>query len=99
MREKRDALLKEDAAHFQLGKLLPDLDPTPEFAWASSFGNTSTGLPLVSPVPANPPVCPDGLWRQRHHLLPHRCRTDPHQSRQGPKDTDAVLLPCEAERW
>lgn len=54
--EKRDALLKEKTQRIsrKLGKLLPDLDPTPEFAWAGSFGNTSTGLPLIGPVPGKP---------------------------------------------
>jgi glycine/D-amino acid oxidase-like deaminating enzyme len=54
--DKRDALLKEKTQRIsrKLGKLLPDLDPTPEFAWAGSFGNTSTGLPLIGPVPGKP---------------------------------------------
>lgn len=34
----------------KLKKLLPDIDPSLEFAWAGSFGNTSTGLPLIGPV-------------------------------------------------
>lgn len=56
--EKRDALLAEKTARIseKLGKLLPSIDPTPEFAWAGSFGNTTTGLPLIGPVPHRPRI-------------------------------------------
>lgn len=56
--EKRDALLAEKTARIseKLGKLLPAIDPTPEFAWAGSFGNTTTGLPLIGPVPHRPRI-------------------------------------------
>lgn len=52
----RDALLAEKTERIaqKLKKLLPDIDPAPEFAWAGSFGNTSTGLPLIGPVPGHP---------------------------------------------
>ncbi|QPC85447.1 FAD-dependent oxidoreductase [Mesorhizobium sp. NBSH29] len=47
--EKRDALLdaKTKTIARKLKALLPALDVTPEFAWAGSFGTTSTGLPLI----------------------------------------------------
>ncbi|RDE09885.1 NAD(P)/FAD-dependent oxidoreductase [Pelagibacterium lacus] len=53
---KRDALLpqKTDRIAAKLGKLLPHIDPRPEFAWAGSFGNTATGLPLIGPLPGKP---------------------------------------------
>ena len=53
---KRDALIevKTERIVAKLRKLLPDIDPTPEFAWAGSFGNTSTGLPLIGPIPHKP---------------------------------------------
>lgn len=54
--EKRDALLEQKTARIveKLGRLLPAIDPTPQFAWAGSFGNTTTGLPLIGPVPHRP---------------------------------------------
>lgn len=54
----RDALLPEKTARIaaKLGKLLPAIDPTPEFAWAGSFGTTATGLPLIGALPGRPRV-------------------------------------------
>lgn len=54
--ETRDALLakKTDRIAAKLARLMPGIDPTPEFRWAGSFGNTSTGLPLIGPVPGRP---------------------------------------------
>lgn len=54
--ERRDALLadKTDALTKKLGKLLPNIDPTPEFAWCGSFGESSTGGPTVSAIPRLP---------------------------------------------
>lgn len=53
---KRDALMEQKTERIvaKLGKLLPNIDPTPEFAWSGSFGNTSTGLPLIGPIPHKP---------------------------------------------
>ncbi len=55
---RRDALIKEKTERIvgKLAKLLPAIDPTPEFAWAGSFGNTGTGLPLIGPVPGKPRI-------------------------------------------
>lgn len=54
----RDALIPEKTERIveKLGKLLPAIDPTPEFAWAGSFGTTRTGLPLIGPVPRKPRI-------------------------------------------
>lgn len=51
--EKRDALIPQKIATLQrkLKKLLPQLDVTPEFAWAGSFGASSTGLPTIGKIP------------------------------------------------
>jgi glycine/D-amino acid oxidase-like deaminating enzyme len=38
----------------KLHRLLPKLDPTIEFAWTGAFGETSTGLPIIGPVPGMP---------------------------------------------
>ncbi|WP_417580816.1 NAD(P)/FAD-dependent oxidoreductase [Pelagibacterium sp.] len=55
---RRDALIADKTARItaKLAKLLPSIDPTPEFAWAGSFGNTTTGLPLIGPVPHRPKI-------------------------------------------
>ncbi len=47
------ALLERKVARLQhkLGKLFPRLDTQPEFAWAASFGETSTGLPIIGEIP------------------------------------------------
>ena len=54
--ERRDALLPEKASAIasKLARLLPGIDPTPEFAWAGSFGSTASGLPLIYPLPGRP---------------------------------------------
>lgn len=51
--DARDALLAAKARTIarKAGRLFPDLDPTPEFAWAGTFGTTTTGLPTIGPVP------------------------------------------------
>jgi glycine/D-amino acid oxidase-like deaminating enzyme len=53
---RRDALIgrKTRAIARKLKALLPDLDVTPEFAWAGSFGDSVTGMPTIGPVPAMP---------------------------------------------
>lgn len=38
----------------KLGALLPNVDPTPAFAWAGSFGNSRVGSPTVGRVPKMP---------------------------------------------
>lgn len=54
--ERRDALIGRKSARIaaKLSKLLPGVDPTPEFAWAGAFGATSTGLPRIGAVPGKP---------------------------------------------
>ena len=56
--EKRDALIEAKSAHLseKLSKLFPDLDTKPQFAWAGSFGTTTTGLPYVGQVPRHPRI-------------------------------------------
>lgn len=57
-KEKRDALLpsKIDTISRKLAKLMPQLDVTPEYAWAGSFGVTPTGLPIIGAVPGHPRI-------------------------------------------
>ncbi len=54
--EARDALIDRKAAAIarKLKKLMPQLDTTPEFAWAGAFGSTATGLPSIGAVPGKP---------------------------------------------
>ena len=40
----------------KLARLFPDLDTKPEFAWAGSFGTTTTGLPYIGQVPRHPRI-------------------------------------------
>lgn len=56
--DRRDALIADKTRRIdeKLGKLLPDIDPTPEFAWAGSFGSTSTGLPIIGPIKGKPSI-------------------------------------------
>jgi glycine/D-amino acid oxidase-like deaminating enzyme len=51
--EARDALIPEkvDAIQRKLGKLLPQIDTTPDYAWAGAFGVSDTGLPSIGEVP------------------------------------------------
>ena len=35
----------------KLGKLLPDVDTEPAFAWAGCFGESATGLPAIGRIP------------------------------------------------
>lgn len=50
----RDRLVdsKAEAISAKLGRLFPQLDPTPVLAWAGAFGTTETGLPLIGEIPA-----------------------------------------------
>lgn len=56
--ERRDALIPEKSRRIseKLAKLLPDIDATPEFTWAGSFGDTTTGLPLIGPLTGKPRI-------------------------------------------
>lgn len=49
----RDALIgaKTSTLRRKLGALFPQLDTTPDFVWAGSFGATTTGLPTIGRVP------------------------------------------------
>ncbi|RST84818.1 FAD-binding oxidoreductase [Aquibium carbonis] len=52
----RDALLADKARRIaaKLAKLLPQVDPKPDYSWAGAFGTTPTGLPLIGSVPGKP---------------------------------------------
>ncbi len=52
----RDALIPKKTAAIarKLGRMFPQLDTTPEFAWAGAFGSTATGLPSIGAVPGMP---------------------------------------------
>lgn len=56
--DRRDALIgaKTAAISAKLGKLFPDLDTRPDFAWAGSFGTTETGLPYIGTLPRKPRI-------------------------------------------
>lgn len=55
---RRDELIpaKTAAIVAKLAELMPQLDTTPEFAWAGAFGSTSTGLPIIGPLPRKPRI-------------------------------------------
>jgi glycine/D-amino acid oxidase-like deaminating enzyme len=52
----RKALLAAKTKMLQrkLGRLLPQLDTTVDYAWTGAFGETTTGLPIIGPVPGMP---------------------------------------------
>ncbi len=54
----RDELIADKTARIaeKLGKLMPQLDTTPDFTWAGSFGTTTTGLPYIGAVPQHPRI-------------------------------------------
>jgi glycine/D-amino acid oxidase-like deaminating enzyme len=54
--EARDALLPRKAKTLQrkLGALFPKVGTKIEFAWCGSFGQTSTGLPIIGEIPGMP---------------------------------------------
>ncbi|NIK47513.1 NAD(P)/FAD-dependent oxidoreductase [Variibacter gotjawalensis] len=54
--EKRDKLIarKSKTLARKLKQLLPALDTRIEFAWAGSFGQTKTGLPIIGEIPQMP---------------------------------------------
>ena len=53
---ERDAKIADKTAVLsrKLGALLPMIDPTPAFAWAGSFGDSTTGTPTVGRIPRMP---------------------------------------------
>lgn len=56
--DRRDALIGKKAARLskKLARLFPQLDTKPEFAWAGSFGTTTTGLPYIGRLPRHPRI-------------------------------------------
>jgi glycine/D-amino acid oxidase-like deaminating enzyme len=50
---EQGALMERKIARLRakLGKLFPELDTEPEYAWAASFGETATGLPTIGKIP------------------------------------------------
>jgi len=54
--EKRNAFVgrKTRTLERKLGRLLPGIDSRAEFAWAGSFGQSTTGLPTIGPIPRMP---------------------------------------------
>jgi len=49
----RDGRMEAKLVRLQgkLGRLFPQLDTRAEFAWAASFGESTTGLPTIAPAP------------------------------------------------
>ncbi len=56
--DRRDALIPREvcAAVEEAEEAFPDIDAKPEFAWAGSFGTTTTGLPYIGQVPRHPRI-------------------------------------------
>lgn len=54
--ERRDALIARKTATLQrkLRKLMPGVDTRVDYAWAGSFGASTTGLPIIGRVPRQP---------------------------------------------
>ncbi len=54
--ERRDRLIPRKIARLQAkaAKLMPWVDWTPDFSWAGSFGQSTTGLPAIGAVPDMP---------------------------------------------
>jgi glycine/D-amino acid oxidase-like deaminating enzyme len=50
---QRDAKIADKTATLcaKLGKLLPQLDASAAYAWAGSFGDSTTGTPTIGPIP------------------------------------------------
>lgn len=50
---RHGALLERKIARLQhkLSRLFPELDTEAEFSWGASFGETSTGLPIIGEIP------------------------------------------------
>jgi glycine/D-amino acid oxidase-like deaminating enzyme len=56
--KRRDGLIEAKASRLseKLERLFPHLDTKPQFAWAGSFGTTTTGLPYIGRVPRHPRI-------------------------------------------
>ncbi len=54
--DERDALNEAKTKRLvqKLGTLLPMIDPTADFSWSGSFGDSTTGTPTIGPVPRMP---------------------------------------------
>jgi glycine/D-amino acid oxidase-like deaminating enzyme len=54
--ERRDARLprKAETLRRKLHRLLPRLDTTIDYTWTGTFGETTTGLPLIGRIPGKP---------------------------------------------
>ena len=54
--DARDALIDAKIARIgrKLSRLFPDLDVTPDYAWAGTFGASDTGLPTIGEIPGRP---------------------------------------------
>lgn len=54
--DERDAKLEKKARILsrKLGALLPDIDPSPVYAWAGSFGDSPVGTPTIGRIPRMP---------------------------------------------
>ena len=54
--DRRDRLIARKARSLETkaAKLLPFLDTRPAMSWAGSFGQSSTGLPAIGPIPDAP---------------------------------------------
>ncbi|MEQ1954202.1 FAD-binding oxidoreductase [Mesorhizobium sp. CN2-181] len=52
----RDSMIDEKTATIaqKLHRMFPQIDTSPEFAWAGAFGTTTTGLPMIGTVPRKP---------------------------------------------
>lgn len=55
---RRDELIGDKSARIaaKLGLMFPHLDVRPEFAWAGSFGITTSGLPYIGAIPRHPRI-------------------------------------------
>lgn len=55
---RRDELIADKSTRIaeKLGLIFPHLDTRPEFAWAGSFGTTTTGLPYIGAIPRHPRI-------------------------------------------
>jgi len=53
---RRNALIPAKTGSLQrkLGRLFPEIDPEAEYAWAGTFGETTTGLPIIGIIPGMP---------------------------------------------
>ncbi|QPC91022.1 FAD-binding oxidoreductase [Mesorhizobium sp. INR15] len=55
---RRDSLIADKSERIaeKLGRLFPQLDTRPDFAWTGSFGTTTTGLPYIGAIPRHPRI-------------------------------------------